>query len=277
MAERIKIEQLTNQIATLTEEIGRQKEIEQTKENIIRDAIIEDRQRHEIKKHPKWTFERRWQLLGRPHIDIRCPWTEVATLKTKTGQPEHTPRCVIQEMNGWTTPKELEEAFAKYGPVQETQITHSEDKKTIHYATVTFVNIQDARTAQKCINGTSLHGNLLRVTQTEEVPDKKNRQVATSTTPQMIRIQPWKWDKTEWDKTDRLKQLAAQHKVAQTMSNGRREQSPLRSPETPMSSNKSTPRKKRSRSRSGSSSSVPSKSDHEEPTTLDSMSKWVVK
>lgn len=271
MAERIKIKQLTDQIAELTEEIGRQKEIEQTKKKIIHNAITENRQRFKIKKHPEKTHWRRWQLLGRPHIDLRLPWTEVIPLVTKTEQPEQTPRCVIQGMNEFTTPKELEMAFAKYGTVQKTQTTHSENKRTVHFATVTFVNFQDASTAQKCIDGTSLHGRLLRVKQTNDVSEEKNKQVPTRTTSQMIRV-----NTKNWDKTDNLKELASQLRVAQTIPNGRREQSQPRSPDTPMSSRQSTPTKGRSRSRSGSSTPNSRHSNQERSTTISSTSKWVV-
>jgi hypothetical protein len=59
----------------------------------------------------------------------------------------------------------------------------------------------------------------------DDVPEKKNRQVATRTTPQVTRVQTDGWTDRSGYKTEKLEQLADQLKVAQTISNGRIEQS----------------------------------------------------
>ena len=243
----------------LNKEIGRQKEIKQTKEKLIHNDIAEKKRRMKIKEEPKRTQYRRWQLQGLPYIDLRLPWTEGIPLEIETVQPEKTTRCVIQNMNNCTTKQELEQEFAQYGPIQKTRIIHNENKRTIHYATITFVSSRDAATAAKCINGTSIHLRLLSVQNTDDVPKKENRQVVTETTPQVIKVHTDEWRDGFKYKTERLEELKDQLKMARAISDGPRKQSQPRSPETPRSSSYS-----------------PSISDQEESTTLDSMPKWVV-
>ena len=292
MAEKRRIERLTEQIeelnaraarlikeieeqtkietAKLTKEIEKETEIQNTKTKITRNALKEIRNRDKLEKHPEETFKRRSRRVELPHLDLRLPWTEV----TYTLQPEKTPRCVVQNVNNSTTTKELQKEFEQYGPVLKTEFIYNENQILIHYATVTFENMINATTAARCIDGTRLHSNILRVKQTDSNPVKRDKQLATSTTPNVIQLQRStdKWTDRFGRRTDNIKELAELLEDAQAISNKRIEQPQPQSPKTPRTSNESTPRRKRSRSRSRSGSSCSSTSipDENKAKTLQS-------
>ena len=295
MAEKRRIERLTKQIeelnaraARLTKDIEEQTKIETAKLNkeiereteiqntttIARNAQTEIRNRDKLEKQPEKTYERRSRRLGLPHLDLRLPWTEV----TYTLQPEKTPRCVVQNVNNSTTTKELQKEFEQYGPVLKTEFIYNENQILIHYATVTFENMVNATTAARCIDGTRLHSMILRVKQTDSNPVKRDKQLATSTTPNVIQLQRStdKWTDRFGRRTDNIVELAELLEEAQAISNKRIEQPQPQSPKTPRTSNESTPRRKRSRSRSGSSISSTSISNENGAKTLESTPGWNV-
>ena len=259
------VAELNARAAKLTKEIERR-----TKTKITRNAQTEIRNRDKLKKQPEKTYKRRSRRLGLPHVDLRLPWTEITPLKTYTSQPERTPRCVVQNVNSSTTTEELQKEFAQYGPVRRAEFIYSGSQGLIHYATVTFESMVNATTAAKCIDGTSLHGRILRVKVTDNAPKRQDEQVEAGTTPEVIQIKIDKWTDGFGRKTDNMEELADLLEGAPTISNKRIKWSQPQSPKTPGTSNESTPRKKRSRSRSGSSSSSTSISNENGAKTLES-------
>ena len=272
MEEKRRIEGMASQVAELNARAAKlTKEIERrTKTKITRNAQTEIRNRDKLKKQPEKTYKRRSRRLGLPHVDLRLPWTEITPLKTYTSQPERTPRCVVQNVNSSTTTEELQKEFAQYGPVRRAEFIYSGSQGLIHYATVTFESMVNATTAAKCIDGTSLHGRILRVKVTDNAPKRQDKQVEAGTTPEVIQVKIDKWTDGFGRKTDNIEELADLLEGAQTISNKRIKRSQPQSPKTPGTSNESTPRKKRSRSRSGSSSSSTSISNENGAKTLES-------